>query len=407
MRILLIDKEENLKIGGMTIYSSRLYNFLTKHNHEVYILRFSKKKLRQKNVYSLPYYLAEKRTFIVIPSEKTLSLIKYYLNKIHPDIVYADIGLSPLDFFLPSLCHSLTIPLAGVWHADFNYSSGAHQLLAKSLFLTYVPFCKQLDMLHVFTHKLGSFYSNHGISEEIITVLPNGVDPALYAPGPSQFGAKFHIETGILFLGRLTLQKNPAALLNAFLETSNFRNAKLVLVGHGDQEEELRHVYRNKNIIFTGLIKDEQKKIDIMRACKIFVLPSRFEGMPLALLEAMSVGLACIASDAGSNSEVLKPAGIVIPVSQIPHQLPFTLQLLLAHPEMIRILGVKARQHVYEMYVQEKIFQKLLNSFKETIVRCNSKKRPAEDILLFDLQIGKQIQKIWKKAKSINDTLWE
>lgn len=407
MRILLIDKEEALKIGGMGIYASRLRSYLIQHGHEVFILRFSKKKIREKHVYSLPYYLAESRTFIVLPSEKTLSLIRYYIGKIRPDIVYTNIGLSPLDFFLPKVCHSLSIPVSGVWHADFNYSEGAHQLLAKSLFLAYLPFCKQLDLLHVFTHKLGSFYLNYGISQDKITILPNGVDTFLYSPGPSRFGSRLNIGTGILFVGRLTLQKNPTALLNAFLETGNFHGTKLVLVGHGDQEESLRQFYRNKNIIFTGLVKDEQRKIDIMRACKIFVLPSRFEGMPLALLEAMSVGLACVASDAGSNSEVLQPAGIVISVSQIPYQLPFILQLLLTHPELITVLGTKARQHVCTGYAQEKIFQKLVNSFEETIVRYNTQKRHVEDQLLFNLQIGKQVQSIWRKMKIFSETLWE
>lgn len=405
MRILLIDKEEHHKMGGITVFTSRLCSYLQRRHHEVYILRFSNKKIRQKNIYSLPYYLAESRTFIVLPSEKTLSLIKYYLTKIHPDIVYADIGLSPLDFFLPSLCHSLSIPITGVWHADFNYSSGAHQLLAKSLFLTYVSFCKQLDTLHVFTDKLATFYIQHGVKKQNIIVIPNGVDSKLYSPGPSDFARKHNVKFGILFVGRLTLQKNPSALLDAFVHISKSHNAKLVLVGHGDQEETLRQEYHHKNILFTGLVKDEKKKIDIIRSCKVFVLPSRFEGMPLALLEAMSTGLACIASDAGSNSEVLQQAGLIIPVSQIQNQLPFTLEMLLKHPEIIKLLGSKARKQVCNYYSQDLIFQKLTDSFTNTIRKFKAQPSTTEDVL-FDLRIGKKVKTILDKLKILSDDFW-
>lgn len=403
MRIVLIDKEEGLKIGGISIYSQRLFNHLQLIGHQVYILRFSRKRLQQKNIFAIPYYLAESRSFIFIPSEKTIGIIRKHLTDIKPDIIYTTIGLSPLDFLLPSLCHDLKIPVAGVWHADFNYARSSFQILAKSLFLAYLPFTKQLDLLHVFSQKLADFYSEKGIARKRILILPNGVDEKFYTPGPSEFAGRFDIKKGILFLGRLTMQKNPEILIKSFLglDPGTRKNTKLVLVGYGELEKELREKYQNSHVIFTGAIKDEKKKRDIIRACQISVLPSRAEGMPLALLEAMSCGLACIASDAGSNNELLRDTGIVIPSTRLSQELPLALRLCISHPELTRLLGDKARKIILEEYSQETIFDRLIAALEKTIFDYQKRGSPQTRPIDINRTVGRRLNTILKRLESL------
>lgn len=398
MKIVLIDKEEGLKIGGIIVYSHRLSEFLTSYGHEVSILRFAKKQIRERNIYRLPYYLAEPRSFIFLPSEKTQQIIKSHLIKIKPDIVYTPCGLSPLDFLLPSLCHELNIPVAGVWHADFNNTISSYQILTKTLFLAYLPFVKQLDLFHVFSEKLANFYKERGIMTKRILVLPNGIDEKLYTWGISSFAKKHKIGKGILFLGRLTLQKNPEILIRSFLDLER-SDTKLVLVGHGDKEKELRKKYHDRRIIFTGAVTDEKRKLDIIRSCQIFVLPSRFEGMPLAILEAMSSGLACIASDAGSNKELLENAGIVIPSTKLNQQLPMALRICLENPEFVNLLGSKARQKVVSQYSQKMIFSHLLASFEKTIYDYQQRGSPRTKPIDINKEIGKRISIILDKLE--------
>lgn len=400
MKVVLIDKEEGLKIGGVTIYSQRLSDFLSSEGHKVNIFRFAKKQIKERNIYRLPYYLAESRSFIFLPSEKTQRVLKDYLLKIKPDIVYTACGLSPLDFLLPALCHELNIPVAGVWHADFNNAISSYQILAKTLFLSYLPFVKQLDLLHVFTEKLAKFYLDIGINSRRILVLPNGIDEKLYTPGNSSFAKIHNIDRGILFLGRLTLQKNPEVLIRSFLNLDK-SDTKLVLVGHGDKEKELRKKYRNKRIIFTGAVFDENRKLDIIRSCQIFVLPSRFEGMPLAILEAMSCGLACIASDAGSNMELLKNAGIIIPSTKLEQQLPITLQICIQNPEFVNLLGIKARQKIVSEYSQNMIFNRLLAAFEKTLFDYKQRGSPRTKPINISESIGKRLSIILNKLEDI------
>ncbi len=407
MKIVLIDKEEGHTIGGITIYTQRFYKYLKSHNHKVYILRYSRKPAREKHIFTIPYYLAEPRSYIFLPTEKSLELIKTCLRKIKPDIVYTSCGLSPLDFLLPSLCHSLQIPICGVWHGDFNFSPGTYQLLIKSIFLSYLPFTRQLDLVHVFSDKLKKFHIGKGIKSERILVLPNGIDEKFYSPGKSLFDKKHKIRKGILFLARLTTQKNPRVLLEAFLSLNPPPETKLVMVGHGEQAAQLRQEFKDKRIIFTGTVKDENEKLDILRSCQIFVLPSRFEGMPLALLEAMSCGMACICSDAGANQELLSDTGIVIEANKLNQQLPLALKILLKHAEIRNIYGQKARQRIVEYFAQEAIFDHLIHAFHKTIkdFRKNPPKQPKS--VNFDLLINKKVKRLLKNIKRFSQLFYE
>jgi glycosyltransferase involved in cell wall biosynthesis len=321
---------------------------------------------KTQNFHQIPYYLAEARSYIFIPSEKALPLMRTHLERFQPDIIYTSLGVSPLDFFLPGLSHELSIPLTGVMHMDFNHSS-PYQVLMKSIFMTYLSICKELDMLHVFSQKLKDFWVRKGVNPKKILVLPNGVDPAFYTPGPSQFSSFHQIKTGILFIGRFTLQKNPEILLKTFLHLNPPQNTKLILVGGGDLEKNLLKKYADPRIIFTGLVTDEHMKRDIIRSAQIFVLPSLFEGMSLALLEAMATGLACITTDSGGCVEILDDTGFIIPVTKITEDLPKQLKRLIANKRLTASLGARARQRVIKEYNQERNFTQLIKTFTSTI----------------------------------------
>lgn len=366
MKIVIIDKEGQHKGDGMEVYSERFSSFLKSKNHEVNIIRYTKRK-KQPGIYPLPYYIAEKRSIVLVPHEQTMNRIKKYLNEIKPDIVYAYIPLSPLDFFLPNLCHELNIPIVGIWHSELNETANAFSVLFKSVFLAYLPYVKSLDRLHVFTDKLKTFYVKHGLDKERIFVLPNGINPSIYKPGKSKFKSNNNIKRGILFLGRMTLQKNPETLIKSFLSLDSVhKDTKLVMVGHGDLYKYLIKTYKHPKIIFTGAIMNEKEKVDIIRSCNVFVLPSRIEGMPFALLEAMSCGLACIASDAGANKSLMKDTGITLKERSIHQVLPSVLRIVLDYPEFAKILGNRARKKILKEYAQNKIYPELMKELINT-----------------------------------------
>ncbi len=113
----------------------------------------------------------------------------------------------------------------------------------------------------------------------------------------------------LLCVGRLSSEKGHDLLLDSWASIKNeFPNWRLKLIGNGPERERLKK--RSQNLKISRSIEFVKKSNDIWSdflSSKIFILPSRREGFPNALLEALSMGCICIASDcARGNVEILE-----------------------------------------------------------------------------------------------------
>lgn len=105
-------------------------------------------------------------------------------------------------------------------------------------------------------------------------------------------------------VGRFSEQKNHKFLIDIFEKiTEKVKNAKLLLVGSGSLEQDIKYYVKEKrldsNVMFLGNRSDVA---NIMQAMDIFLLPSLHEGLPLVLVEAQASGLMCfVSSEAVSN----------------------------------------------------------------------------------------------------------
>ncbi len=109
----------------------------------------------------------------------------------------------------------------------------------------------------------------------------------------------------IIGVGRFVEEKGFHDLVEAYKVLNT--DVKLVLVGDADHESEysvrLKTMARNHAVVLTGFIKGEQLN-QIFSHAKLFVMPSYHEGLPIALLEAMSYNLDILVSDIPANLEV-------------------------------------------------------------------------------------------------------
>ena len=107
----------------------------------------------------------------------------------------------------------------------------------------------------------------------------------------------------ICFVGRLASQKNLFALLEAVKDLANIR---LVLIGSGSQEKELKEKAEteNINVEFLGNIPNYQLPAELNRA-ELFILPSLYEGHPKTILEAMACQLPVIGTNVEGTREVI------------------------------------------------------------------------------------------------------
>jgi glycosyltransferase involved in cell wall biosynthesis len=116
----------------------------------------------------------------------------------------------------------------------------------------------------------------------------------------------------VLFLARLVHQKAPDVLIDAFAKFLQYNpNWSLQIAGDGPMGRELVervHDYGiGDSVVFHGLVRDPT---ELLARCRIFVLPSRFEGTPNSLLEAMAARLACVVTDASPGPLRLVEHGV-------------------------------------------------------------------------------------------------
>lgn len=138
-------------------------------------------------------------------------------------------------------------------------------------------------------------------------LIYNGVPEPDLCDYPEYF-SELGIEKGKYILGmcRFVPEKNLHHLVEAFSKI-NAQGCKLVLAGDTDFEDEysknLKKMAKEHGVVLTGFIKGK-KLHSLLTHARCFVLPSSHEGLPIALLEAMSYHLPVIVSDIPANLEV-------------------------------------------------------------------------------------------------------
>ncbi len=111
----------------------------------------------------------------------------------------------------------------------------------------------------------------------------------------------------VLTVARFTRQKGHAALLSAIPSiVAREPRAKFLLVGRGPEQEDIEKQVRDAGLErVVRLLGQRDDVADLLAAADLFVLPSHFEGLPLALLEAMAAGVSVVASRIGGTVEAV------------------------------------------------------------------------------------------------------
>jgi glycosyltransferase involved in cell wall biosynthesis len=343
---------------GNVTYGREVTNALLDRGYQVSFLHFAQEESTEDNWPDCPEVFLPflyKSQIYTIPTPRSSKVLTQSLRELKPDIVHASLTLSPLDFRLPEICEELEVPLVATFHPPFD--SRLRNLTSSTQFLAYqlyAPFLAHYDKVIVFSHLQRDLLVKLGVPRRRLAVIPNGVDVQKYSPASDRSDLKqqFSAERLFVYLGRIAPEKNVEALLKAWKHSEMGDQSKLLIVGDGLLSSSLKPFYGEEDGIFwLGFIADEQQRIDILRAADVFVLPSLVEGLSLSLLEAMACGVACVATDAGADREVLEAgAGVILRTQGVTTQLKTLLPLLRDHPEFTDLLGQKARQRVLERY---------------------------------------------------------
>jgi glycosyltransferase involved in cell wall biosynthesis len=208
-------------------------------------------------------------------------------------------------------------------------------------------------------------------------LVANGIDANSFKELPQANNFRKHYPSlknaiVVLFLGRLAPGKGLDLLLPAFRRLSEaFGETHLVLAGGNelDYETEVRGMLRDlglaNRVTLTGLITG-QEKLAALQDADIFVMPSRSEGVSIATLEAMYMGLPVIVTDrVGISPEVEKNlCGLVVPYDE--DSLAGALQQLSMGPDR-RDMGQRGRQLVDSRYTTDTTARHLVAAIEEAL----------------------------------------
>ena len=193
-----------------------------------------------------------------------------------------------------------------------------------------------------------------GVSADRILTIPNGVRQV--APAHVTLRDELRLEPGdqlLVAVGNLYPVKGHAHLIDALsLLADRYPALHLAISGRGELEGALRAraeaLRLGHRVHLLGLRSDVPA---VLAAADIFVLPSRSEGLPLALLEAMFAGCPIVATDVGEVRVALAggTAGVLVEPGN-PVALAVGLDRLLGDPPAARTLGEQARAHARAEY---------------------------------------------------------
>ena len=358
---------------GNVSYGNSTTEYLKQRGHTVSFIHFDNhlNKNRSESLFlgndpdvSLPYLI--KSQVYTIPSPRAEKKLKNYLQKLKPDIIHASLTLSPLDFRLPEICQQMNVPLVATFHPAFD--SKLRNLTASTQQLTYqlyAPTLAKCNKVIVFSENQKEVLEKLGVNKDIQVIIPNGVDQNIWKP-LDKYNKKHDLlrekigrKRIFLYMGRISNEKNIEALLKAWRQTKD-KKCILLIVGDGPMKPTLENNFSDlekDNLIWWGEEKNLDNRVAIMQIAEVFFLPSLVEGLSLSLLEAMSSGKACVATDAGADGEVLENgAGIIISTDNVTTQLKTIIPILQNHPSFSKVLGKKARERVLERYkIEENI----------------------------------------------------
>ncbi|MBD2756218.1 glycosyltransferase family 4 protein [Spirosoma validum] len=159
--------------------------------------------------------------------------------------------------------------------------------------------------------------------------------------------------TLVLFLARMTLQKDPITMIQAFkVIADRHKDITLLLIGQGELDQDVAAAIE-QNGLQDRVVRDGFRLDvpDVLNASDIYCLPSLWEGQPIGLIEAMAIGKAVIATHVDGSKELVKDGvnGLLIDPQQ-PQQLAEAIERLHVNSKLRKKLADQAYLTIKERY---------------------------------------------------------
>lgn len=354
------------KVGGGETHVLDLVNELDKEKYESIILSFTEGPMVEK-------LKSDGFKTYVVNSEKPFdvtvwSAVKKIVNNERIDLIHAHGTRANSNTFFSS--KSLGIPLLYTVH---GWSFHPDQSRIVKFIRTYSEkFLVNVAAKTICVSESNLIEGRSKFSMKNAIVIANGINREKFNPKKSfkNIKAEFNISENTILIGyiaRITHQKSPLVFLNAIAELSEKDNIKFLIVGDGELKPAMIALAKTlkieKYIVFVDFRSDIP---DILNAVDIFCLPSLWEGLPIALLEAMSMQKAIIASSIDGITDLIEHGvnGLLVEPNNIK-QLSDSIAKLKNDEGLRQTLGLAAEHTVKEKFNIVSMTRKIEEVYQE------------------------------------------
>ena len=351
--------------GGIEKYTEEVGSRLAMRGHDitVYVMRHYGAKdglyrgMRIKTVPCIKSRSCEKIT------ASLMATVNNILTE-NPDIVHFHASGSGMFQFMPcSLDRKVVVQGHGIEWKRSKWSFAGKTFLRLSEFLSF-RFSRNITVVsNVQREYIKKKYGRESVYIPTGVNLPQIESPCLI----NKYGLKGN--DYILFAARLVREKGAHYLIEAFTKLKS--ELKLVIAGDAQYEEKYKAELhklagRDGRIIFTGFVTGKLLG-ELFSNPYVFVLPSEIEGLPTALLEAMSYGNCCLVSNIPENIEALNGFGYVF-VNKDETDLKNKIEYLINNKADVDAVKPKSKEYVLKNYLWEDIALKLEKFYKSVLM---------------------------------------
>lgn len=295
-----------------------------------------------------------------------------YLRETRPDVVHVHVGTGRENFGGVRAARAAGVPaVVETLHLPWMLRSRAkRQAFLDSL--------EGIHQLIVVSQAQGRTYERIGVPSSSLVTVPNGVVPGSRVVGRGAARERLGIrpdEPVLMTVGRLAVQKGHRYLVDALPPlVDRWPNLVAVVVGDGHLREQLEAqadalgVRRSLRLI--GHRTDAR---ELLNAADVFVLPSRHEGMPMAVLEAMDARLPVVATRVTGTDEVVEDGvtGRLVPPEDSPALASVLAELLADEGQRSRLAAAGWRLF-HDRFTAARMTAETLAVYDRTLARLGS-----------------------------------
>lgn len=214
----------------------------------------------------------------------------------------------------------------------------------------------------------------HGEAVDRVVCIPSGINLEEYSPLVSKSLSCLSISDGegvfiVGYFGRFAEEKCPEIFVEIANQLRNEKNIRFIMTGGGPLVEQtlsrIEHLGLNSRIQFFGIVNDIRPYLG---SCDALILPSKLDGRPTAVLQALAMGVPVIASNVGSLSEIISNGenGFLCEPGDVDG-FAYSIQQLFADPSLHRDLQQKARAYAASFLDAKQWFEGMENAFVQLV----------------------------------------